>query len=153
ACEQGSGYELAEVIDAGVRAFERDAAETFEDHLHSLDRVHLRGNGLAVRGQEGLGRVDERVDRGSRKRLVRQGLEQVRNQADLVRDDVVGNQAELGLAAGQLAVLLVLNDRNRDVGNLGTGAAGGRDRDNFLLMYSGLALEVQLLYRAPALAA
>ena len=97
--------------------------------------------------------MDERVDCGSSERLVGQGLEQIRNQANLVRDDVIGNQTELGLAAGQLAVLLVLNDCNRDVGYFGTGAAGGRDSDNFLLMYNGLALEVQLMYRGRALAA
>ena len=153
ACEQGSVNELAEVIDASVRAFQSDAAEALEDHLHSLNGEHLGGNSLAVRGQERLGSVDQSIDSGCCERLVRQGLEQIRNQANLVRDDVVGNQAELGIAAGQLAVLLVLNDSNRNVGNLRTGTAGGRDSDNFLLMYNRLALEVQLMYGGRALAA
>ena len=97
--------------------------------------------------------MDQRVDRGGCERLVGQGLEQVRDQADLVRDDVIRNQAELGLAAGQLAVLLVLDDRNGNVGDLRAGAAGGRDGDNFLLVYDRLALEVHLMYRGRALAA
>ena len=52
-----------------------------------------------MRGQERLGRMNESVDCGSSERLVGQGLEQIRNQANLVRDDVVRNQTELGLAA------------------------------------------------------
>ena len=96
--------ELAEVIHTSVRAFQSDAAEALEDHLHSLNGEHLGGNSLAVRGQERLGSVDQSIDSGCCERLVRQGLEQIRNQANLVRDDVVGNQAELGIAAGQLAV-------------------------------------------------
>ena len=145
--------ELAEVIHTSVRAFQSDAAEALEDHLHSLNGEHLGGNGLAVRGQERLGSMDQSIDSGCCERLVRQGLEQIRNQANLVRDDVVGNQAQLGVAAGQLAVLLVLNDSNRNVGNLRTGTAGGRDSDNFLLMYNRLTLEVQLMYGGRALAA
>ena len=153
ACEQGSVNELAEVIDASVRAFQSDATEALEDHLHSLYGEHLRGNGLAMRREERLGSVDQSIDSGCCERLVRQGLEQIRNQAYLVRDDVVGNQAQLGVAAGQLAVLLVLDDSNGNVGDLGTGAAGGRDSDNFLLVYNRLALEVQLMYGGRALAA
>ena len=106
-----------------------------------------------MRGQERLGCMNQSVDSRSCERLVRQGLQQIRYQANLVRDDIVGYQTQLGVAASQLAVLLILYDSNGNVGNFGTGAAGGRDSDNFLLMYNRLALEVQLMYGIRTLAA
>ena len=71
-----------------------------------------------------------RVDGGAGEGLVGQGLQQLGDQAHLVGDDVVGHQAQLGLTAGEHAVLLVLDDGNRDVGALRAGAAGGGDGDD-----------------------
>ena len=84
---------------------------------------------------------------------LRKGLEEVRDQAHLVGDDVVGHQAQLGLAAGEHAVLLVLDDGHGDVGALRAGAAGGGDGDDVLLVDHGEALEEQVVHGVGALAA
>ena len=103
--------------------------------------------------QEGLSSVHQSVDGGAGEGLVGQGAQQVGDQADLVGDDVVGNQAQLGLAAGQHAVLLVLDDGHGDVGALRAGAAGGGDGDDVLLVDDGEALEVQVVHSVGTLAA
>ena len=97
--------------------------------------------------------MDQRVDGGAGEGLVGQGLEQVGDQAHLVGDDVIGHQAQLGFAAGEHAVLLVLDDGHGDVGALGAGAAGGGDGDDVLLVDHGEALEVQVVDGVGTLAA
>ena len=97
--------------------------------------------------------MDQRVDGGAGEGLVGQGLEQVGDQAHLVGDDVIGHQAQLGLAAGEHAVLLVLDDGHGDVGALRAGAAGGGDGDDVLLVDHGEALEVQVVDGVGTLAA
>ena len=150
---EAGGDELVHILEPGVLALLVDQLEALEDDVHGLLAEQLAGHGLAVGAQEGLGGVDQRVDGGAGEGLVGQGLEQLRDQAHLVGDDVVGHQAQLGLAAGEHAVLFVLDDGHGDVGALGAGAAGGGNGDDVLLMHHGEPLEVQVVDRVGALAA
>ena len=103
--------------------------------------------------EERLGGVYQRVDGGAGEGLIGQGLDEVGDQAHLVGDDVVRHQTQLGLAAGENAVLLVLDDGHGDVGTLGAGAAGGGNGDDVLLMLDGETLEVQVMHGVGPLAA
>ena len=150
---EAGGHELIHILEPGVLALFVDQLEAFQNHIHSLLAEELGGHGLAVGAQEGLGGVDQGVDGGAGEGLVGQGLEELRDQAHLVGDDVVGHQAQLGLAAGEHTVLLVLDDSHRDVGALRAGAAGGGDGDDVLLVHHGESLEVQVVDGIGALAA
>ena len=150
---EAGGHELIHILEPGVLALFVDQLEAFQNHIHSLLAEELGGHGLAVGAQEGLGGVDQGVDGGAGEGLVGQGLEELRDQAHLVGDDVVGHQAQLGLTAGEHTVLLVLDDSHRDVGALRAGAAGGGDGDDVLLVHHGESLEVQVVDGIGALAA
>ena len=97
--------------------------------------------------------MHQSIDGGAGEGLVGKSAQQVRDQADLVGDNVIGNQAQLGLATGEDAVLLVLDDGHGDVGALRTGAAGGGDGNDVLLVDHGEALEVQVVDGVGTLAA
>ena len=150
---EGGGDELIQILETGILTLLVDELEALEDHVHGLLAEQLGGHGLAVGAQEGLGGVDQRVDGGAGEGLVGQGLEQVGDQAHLVGDDVIGHQTQLGLTAGEHAVLLVLDDGHGDVGALRAGAAGGGDGDDVLLVDHGEALEVQVVDGVGTLAA
>ncbi len=97
--------------------------------------------------------MDQSVNSRAGKGLIGKGLQQIRDQAHLVRDDVVRHQAQLGLAAGQLAVLLVLDDGDGDVGALRASATGGGDGNDVLLMLDGETLKIQVVHAVRTLAA
>ncbi len=151
--EEAGGHELVQILEPGVLTLLVDELEALQDHVHGLLREHLAGDGLTVGAQEGLGGVDQGVDGGAGKGLVGQRLDELRDQAHLVGDDVVGHQAQLGLAAGELAVDLRLHDGHGDVGALAAGAAGGGNGDDVLLVDNGEALVVQLVDAVGPLAA
>ena len=97
--------------------------------------------------------MNQRVDGGAGKGLVGQRLDKLRDQAHLVRNDVIGHKTQLRLSAGELTVDLRLHDSHGDVGTLAAGAAGGGDGDDVLLMNNGEALVVQLVDAVGPLAA
>ena len=109
---------MRRLIRPAVRAVRSDITITADNHFDRLFR-----EGAAQRdcfgGEEGLDRVDHRVDGAGGQKPVRQRAHQLGDQDGLVGIHRVERKALFGLQAFQLA--------DGDVGHLRTGAAGGRE--------------------------
>ena len=97
--------------------------------------------------------MNQSVNGGAGEGLVGQGFDKIGNQADLVWDDVVRNQTQFGFAAGQHAVLFILDDGNGNIGAFRTRSAGGGNGNDVLLMLDGETLEVEIMHSVRTLAA